>query len=83
MVALMADNAPGQSLTITDLGNGSFLINGTGIPGRTYRLQYAVSPSLTSWTNLPAEGLTTDGLGSFKFTDTSVSGRRYYRSIYP
>jgi hypothetical protein len=82
-VAIMVDNNPGQSLTITDLGNGSFLINGDGIPGLTYRLQYAVSLSPANWTNLPNSSLTANSVGSFQFTDTSVSGGRYYRSIYP
>jgi subtilisin-like proprotein convertase family protein len=82
-VAIIVDNNPGQSLTITDLGNGSFLINGAGIPGRTYRLQYAVSLSPASWTDLPNGSLTTDGMGSFQFTNAPVSGSRYYRSIYP
>jgi hypothetical protein len=82
-VAIIVDNNPGQSLTITDLGNGSFLINGYGIPGRTYRLQYAVSLNPANWTVLPNGSLTADSLGSFQFTDPSVSGKRYYRSIYP
>jgi len=82
-VAIMVDNNPGQSLTITDLGNGSFLINGDGIPGLIYRLQYAVSLSPAHWTNLPNSSLTANSVGSFQFTDTSVSGGRYYRSIYP
>ena len=30
---------PRQNLTITSLGNGSFLIQGSGVPERTYRLQ--------------------------------------------
>ena len=38
-VAIAVDNSPGQNLVITSLGGGSFLINGSGIPGRTYRMQ--------------------------------------------
>ncbi len=43
-VALQVDDAPSQNLTITDLGEGSFRINGSGIPGYTYRLQYSGQP---------------------------------------
>ena len=38
-VAIVTDTSPGQNLTITNLGNGSYLISGNGIPDYTYTLQ--------------------------------------------
>ena len=39
-MAIDASDSQGQNLTITALGNGSYLINGNGIPGYTYRVQF-------------------------------------------
>ena len=48
-VAILVDNSQSQNLTITDLGGGAFSINGSGIPGYTYRLQYSDSASPFIW----------------------------------
>jgi hypothetical protein len=82
-VALKVDAEPGQSLTITDLGGGSMLIRGDGIPGRTYHLEYSVSLTPANWQVLAGGTVTAVSAGSFQFTDTGVSGSRYYRSVYP
>ena len=38
-VAIAVDTSPGQNLTITSLGGGSYRISGNGIPGYSYTLQ--------------------------------------------
>src|SRR5439155_3858615 len=48
-VAIKVDNDPGQNLTIADLGGGQFRIRGSGIPGRTYRLQYTDELGPANW----------------------------------
>jgi subtilisin-like proprotein convertase family protein len=82
-VAIKVDNAPGENLTIADLGNGSFRINGSGIPGRTYRLQSTGSITLPDWQDISGGTVTADSTGAFVFTDTPGTGSRYYRSVYP
>ncbi len=82
-VAIKVDNAPGVNLTLTDLGNGSFLVRGDGIPGRTYRMQYSDSMTPASWQFLADGTVTADSVGVFNYTDTAGSSSRYYRSVYP
>jgi len=80
-VAIQVENAPSQNLTITDLGNGSFLINGNGIVGYTYDLQFSDTMSPFTWQELGS--VTTDSTGKFTHTDTSGSTTRFYRTVYP
>jgi subtilisin-like proprotein convertase family protein len=82
-VSIKVDNDPGQNLVITDLGGGSIQIRGSGIPGRTYRLQYTDTLAPAAWAELPGGSVTADATGAFVFTDTSGSPMRYYRSVYP
>jgi len=82
-VAIKVDDLPGQNLAITDLGSGSFRIDGNGIPGRAYRLQYTDTLTPATWLDLEGATVTTDSVGRFQYTDTSGSGSRYYRSVYP
>jgi hypothetical protein len=71
-----------QILTISDIGGGSVLIEGNGIPGYTYRLQYSdnLDPSFV-WQDLA--GVTADSSGFFQYTDTSGMPTRFYRTVYP
>jgi hypothetical protein len=80
-VAIQVDNAPSQNLTITDLGGGSFRVNGSGIPGYSYRLQYSDAVSPFVWQNISS--LTADSTGKFTYTDTSGSSARFYRTVCP
>jgi subtilisin-like proprotein convertase family protein len=80
-VAIQVDTAPSQNLTITDLGDGSFLINGNGIVGYTYDLQYSDTVTPFVWVELGS--LTADSTGRFTYTDTSGSSARFYRTVYP
>jgi subtilisin-like proprotein convertase family protein len=82
-VNIKVDNDPGQNLTIADLGGGSFRIRGSGIPGRTYRLQYTDEVVPANWQVLPGGTVTADVSGVFEFIDTSGSASRFYRSVYP
>jgi hypothetical protein len=82
-VALKVDTDPGQNLTITDQGGGSFLIRGNGIPGRIYRLEYSDTVAPFTWQVLSGGSVTANSAGVFQFTDTGGSGSRYYRSVYP
>ena len=80
-VAIQVNDAPSQNLTIADLGGGSFLINGNGIVGYTYRLQYSDSTSPFDWQDLAS--VTADSTGKFTYTDTSGSSARFYRTVRP
>jgi hypothetical protein len=82
-VAIKVDNDPGQNLTITDLGNGSILITGSGIPGRIYRMQYTDPTNLSNWQDAVNGSVTADSNGVFVFTDTAGASVRLYRTVYP
>jgi len=82
-VAIAVDNNITQNLSITDLGNGSFRIDGHGIPARVYRLQFSDTLSPFNWQDLPGASLTADGVGKFQFTDPSGAPTRFYRSVNP
>jgi hypothetical protein len=80
-VSIQADTVPSQNLAITDLGGGSFLINGNGIPGYTYRLQYSDAVVPFAWQDIGS--LTADSTGKFTYTDTAGAPTRFYRTVYP
>jgi hypothetical protein len=84
-VNIKVDNEPGQNLSITSLGGDpqSYRIIGSGIPGRTYRLQFTDTLTPANWQDLPGASVTADSNGVFQFIDTSGSPTRYYRSVYP
>lgn len=81
-VAILVDNSQSQNLVITPLGGNQYRIDGSGIPGRTYRLQFSDTAPFT-WQDLPGASLTADSVGRFQFTDTSTAPTRFYRSVYP
>jgi subtilisin-like proprotein convertase family protein len=81
-VAILVDNAPSQNLVIMPLGGNQYRIDASGIPGRTYRLQYSDTAPF-NWQDLPGASLTADSVGRFQFTDTSTAPTRFYRSVYP
>jgi hypothetical protein len=82
-VNIKQDNEPGVNLTITSLGGNSYRIRGSGIPGRTYRLEYSNGLTPASWQALSGASVTADAVGVFEYTDTSGAPTRYYRSVYP
>jgi hypothetical protein len=83
-VAFLMDNSQSQNLVVTELGDGSAVMSGSGIPGYTYRLQYSVTAGPAfAWQDLAT--VTTDSSGRFNFTDTppANSPARFYRSTSP
>jgi hypothetical protein len=80
-VAIAVDTSAGQNLTITSLGNGSYLINGNGIPNYTYHVQSTPTLSSPNWQNIGT--VTTDSTGAFQYTDTPSGGIGFYRTVYP
>ncbi len=81
-VGIRVDTGPSRNLAITNLGNGSVAIGGEGIPGRTYIIQYTTHMlPTTNWLTLGT--VTADASGAFVLIDTSVSGLKFYRAIYP
>jgi subtilisin-like proprotein convertase family protein len=80
-VAIQVDNAPSQNLVITPLGGNQYLINASGIPGYTYRLQYSDVTGPFVWQDI--ESATADSTGKFSYTDTSGAPMRFYRTVYP
>ena len=65
-----------------DPGSGTFRVIFAGIPGYTYRVQYAIDPT-GPWTPLKTGTAGTNGL--FEVTDTQAPPppARYYRTVYP
>jgi subtilisin-like proprotein convertase family protein len=82
-VDIEVDTSLGQNLVITNLGDGSYLIVGNGIPGRTYRLESTPSLNPADWQIIPGGSVTAGGLGSFQYTNTPGGGTNFYRTIYP
>ena len=82
-VGVLVDNGPSQNLTILDLGNGSYRILADGIPGRTYRFQWADNVENPAWQTLGS--VTADAFGVLEYVDTppTGTGTRYYRTIEP
>ncbi|SPE59113.1 conserved exported hypothetical protein [Verrucomicrobia bacterium] len=82
-VAIEVDNAPGQNLTITSQGPNTFLLDGSGIPGRTYRLQSTDASDPANWQDIPGASVTADAEGAFQFIDTTAWATPLYRSVFP
>lgn len=82
-VAIKDDPNQTQNLTIVSLGNGSYKLTFNGIPGRTYRIQYADTVPSTAWQTLTTA--TANELGLFEYIDTPApeAPTRFYRSAYP
>ena len=82
-VTIKVDNSISQNLTVTPLGGNQYRIDGSGIPGRTYRLQYSDTTSPFVWQDISGGSVTADGVGRFQYTDTSTATMRFYRSVTP
>jgi subtilisin-like proprotein convertase family protein len=80
-VDVKVDNGLSSNLSITSLGNHQYRIDGSGIPGRTYRIQYSDTANPLNWQDLLS--VTADSLGRFGATDTSSGDLRFYRSVTP
>ena len=76
-------NGPSHNFKIASQVDGSVKLTFAGVPGWTYRIQYATSLSPVNWTNLSTN--TADGSGMYQYVDHQVtnSATRYYRSVSP
>ena len=80
-VNIAVDNAATQNVLVDDLGNGSFRLRCSGIPGRTYSIQFSNDLGSPVWQ--PIATGSADAQGVFEHIDTPASGPRFYRTIYP
>ena len=60
-----------------------FRVDGSGIAGRTYRLQFSDGSSPFAWQDLSGGSVIADSEGVFTFLDTSGTTSRFYRSVFP
>lgn len=72
---------PAANLALLDLGAGTYRIAFSGIPWRTYNIEYTETTSAPHWQLLTAR--TTDSQGRFYYDDTvpAEAPSRYYRSV--
>jgi hypothetical protein len=68
-------------LKLVAMGYGSFLITGTGLPGKSYTLQASDGLNSAGWYTLGT--VTNDAAGSFRVTDISSAAQRAYRTVSP
>lgn len=80
-VNITTDNSLSQNVTVDDLGNGSFRLRCSGIPGRAYSIQFSNDLGSPVWQSL-ATG-TADAQGVFEHIDTPPGGARFYRTTCP
>jgi hypothetical protein len=81
VVNVTADNAPSQNVLVDDLGNGSFRLRCSGIPGRAYSIQFSNDLNSFTWQTLATA--TADAAGTFEHIDTPPDGPRFYRTTNP
>ena len=81
-VTVAIDNSSSQNMTVDDLGDGSVRLRCSGIPNRTYSIQFSNDLENPVWQTL-ATGVA-DAQGVFEHIDTPPpSTIRYYRTAYP
>lgn len=80
-VAIKVDNVPSPNLVITSLGGNSYRVSLSGIPNKTYRLQFSDGLTPADWQ--PLTTITTDAFGYGEYLDTTGAAQRYYRSVHP
>jgi hypothetical protein len=80
-VTVAADTRPTQNITVEDLGDGSYRLRVSGIPGRAYSIQHSATPEGPVWT--PLTSGTADATGVLEYIDTPPGGPRHYRTASP
>jgi len=82
-VQVKADDRPTSRATLEQAGDGSLRLSFDGLPGCTYRIQYADGVSPPLWQNLTTQ--TADAYGVWGYTEWSSTNppTRYYRSVWP
>lgn len=82
-VSVSIREEPGSppNLEITEGGQGTVLVLGSGVPGYTYQIQCTTNVGSHDWATIGL--VTADFLGNFRFSDTNVTEQRFYRSRWP
>ena len=81
MVGIRGDNGPSPKPLPRSLVARLYAIRGDGIPGRTYRIQYADQMQPANWQPLGTNQA--DIFGFFGVIDSAGSPGRFYRSVNP
>jgi hypothetical protein len=77
----LLSSGPSQSVTFLAVTNGTYRLVFTGIPWRTYTIQYTEDPASANWLSLGTA--TADSWGRYQFDDTPPQGAqpRFYRAV--
>ncbi|HTB82843.1 MAG TPA: FG-GAP-like repeat-containing protein, partial [Candidatus Sulfotelmatobacter sp.] len=83
LLQVMTANGPSYNFKVASQVDGSVKLTFAGVPGWTYRIQYATALSPANWTDLSTN--TADGSGMYQYIDHQAtnSPTRYYRSVSP
>jgi hypothetical protein len=83
LVQVTTPNGPSHNFTIHARADGALRLDFTGVPGWTYRLQYANTLPPVNWTDLSTN--IADALGNYEFIDAPPTNApaRFYRSVSP
>ena len=83
LVQVMTPTGPSHNFTIDIQPDGSVKLAFAGIPGWTYRIQYADTLPPVNWTDLSTN--TADALGVYQYIDLPPTDApsRFYRSVSP
>jgi hypothetical protein len=77
---VQTDTNATSSLSVSSLGNGTFLVQLAGIPGYTYTVQATASLASPSWQAVGTA--TADNSGIVNFLDSPPGGiQRFYRLV--
>ncbi len=80
-LSLRAQCGSAANLTVSALGNGSYAIGGSGVPGRLYQIQLTDGGQTGPWQ--PLGQALADSNGVFGLTDPAGSPQRLYRTVCP
>jgi hypothetical protein len=77
--------SPNQTLTLlgTAQGSNTFRLRFDGIPGLTYRVEYATNLAATYWMQLTTGTANPFGVYVYEWTEAIGSDMRLYRTVYP
>jgi hypothetical protein len=83
LVQVITASGPSHNFTINLQPDGSVRLDFAGIPGWTYRIQYADTLPPVNWMDLSTN--TADSLGDYEYIDMppANSPTRFYRSVSP
>jgi hypothetical protein len=83
LVQITTPTGSSHNFTIAHQPDGSVLLTFAGIPGWTYRVQYADTLPIVNWTDLSTN--TADSSGVYQYIDYQAtnSASRFYRSVSP